>query len=101
VLEQAGALAGLGGRHRRRQVDEPARVDGEAAHGLERGAAFSARDADVGAQARLDRALAEHVAEVEDVVVGLLGGLFGPGSQGAGGLAVHGARGHDDSSSSG
>jgi hypothetical protein len=46
-----------------------------------------------GAQAGRDRAAAEQVAEVEEVVVGLLGGLFGGGSQRAGGLAVDGAGG--------
>jgi hypothetical protein len=69
VLEQAGALAGLARRHRRREVDEPARVDGEAAHDLEGGGAVVGGDAEVGAQAGRDRALAEQVGEVEEVVV--------------------------------
>ena len=53
------------GRHRRRQVDQPSRVDREAAHHLERRGRVLLADRDGAGQARLDDALARDVVDVE------------------------------------
>src|SRR5207249_9997008 len=61
MLEQAGFLAGLRGRDGGRQVDEPFRVDGEAADHLERGYRVFLADGDATREPGRDQALAEHV----------------------------------------
>ena len=60
------------GRHRRRQVDQPLRVGGEPAHHLQRRGGVLLADRDVAVQPRRDDPLAEHVLDVEQVVVRLL-----------------------------
>ncbi len=72
MLEQAGFVAGLGGRHCRRKIDEPFGIGGEAAHDFERGHGVFFADGDVGMQPRSDEALADYVCEIEKVVVSLL-----------------------------
>ena len=67
MLEELPFGRGVGRRHGRRQVDEPARVDGEAAHHLEGGRGVLAADGDAAVQAGGDDPLAEHVADVEQV----------------------------------
>ena len=73
MLEQAGGVAGLAGRHGRRQIDQPLRVDGESAHDFERGRRVFFADRDLAAQAGRDDPLAEYIFGVEQVVTGLLG----------------------------
>ena len=72
MLEQVGLLARLARRHRRRQIDEPPGVGGEAAHHLQGRARVLFADRDVALQARLDEALAQHVVDVQHIVVLLL-----------------------------
>ena len=69
VLEVLSFRGGVGRGHGRRQVEEPARVDGEAAHHLESGRGVLLADGDAAVQSRADDALAEHVADVEQVAV--------------------------------
>ena len=74
MLEQA-----LGGRrctrgHGRRQVDEPARVDGEAGHRLERGGAVLRADRHAPGDARVQPQRPGDVVEVEQCVALLLAG---------------------------
>ena len=55
-------------RHRRRQVQQPARVDRESAHHLERGRRVLLGDREPAHQPGLDPALAEHVLDVQLLV---------------------------------
>ena len=80
MLEEAGGFAGLARGHRRRQIDQPAGVDGEPAHHLERGRRVFFTDRDVAAQAGRNESLAEHVIGIEQIVAGLLGGQRGSAS---------------------
>ena len=67
VLEQTGLRRGRRRAHRRRQVEQPVRVDGEAAHHLQRrGGAFGGHG-DPAVVARRNDALACDVAELEQV----------------------------------
>ena len=66
VLEQVGPLRGRRRRHRRRQVDQPARVDREAAHHLQRRGRVLLADADGARQPGLDDPLAGDVGDVEE-----------------------------------
>ncbi len=100
VLQQVGLLAGLARRHGRRQVDQPFGIGGEAAHHLQRRGGVLFADGHVAAQARLDDALAEHVVDVQHIVVFLLHRQFGRLAcrhlEGPRRLVVRSARGHRD-----
>ena len=65
VLEHVRPLRRRGRRHRGRQVDQPARVDGEAAHDLERRRGVLLAHGDGAGEPRLDDALAGDVLDVE------------------------------------
>ncbi len=65
VLEHPRHLGGGRRGHRRREVDQPARVGGEAAHHLEGGSGVLLTDRHRAAEAGRHDALAEHVAHVE------------------------------------
>ena len=67
--------------HRRRQVDEPARVDGEAGHRLERGGAVLRADRHASGDARVQPQRSGDVVEVEQRVALLLAGGAGGGPQ--------------------
>ena len=72
MFEQAWHGRRLAGRHRGRQIDQPFRVGGKAAHDLQRGRGVRLADRDVASQAGADDPLAEHVLCVEHFVVNLL-----------------------------
>ena len=72
VLELGPVRRGRAGGHRRRQVDEPARIDREAAHDLERGERVLLRYRHRPTEAALDTELLGEVVEVEESVVVLL-----------------------------
>jgi hypothetical protein len=95
MLEQIGTLGGRGRRHRRRQVDEPPRIGGEAAHDLERRGGVLLADRHGAGQARLDDPLAGDVVDVEDegrpAVVGARCRVLGRQER-LGGLVVGAAR---------
>ena len=71
VLEQVVAARGRDRGHRRREVGEPARVQGEPAHHLERAGGVLLLDGDPAVVGGLDDPLAEDVGEVELVGVAL------------------------------
>ncbi len=93
MLEQARGGAGFAGGHGGRQIDQPARVDGESAHHFQRGRCVFLTNRDGAAQAGCDDPLAEHIIGVEQVIAGLLGGERGLGrlleQERAGRLAVN------------
>ena len=65
MLEQVGPRRGRGRRHRRRQVDEPARVGREAAHDLQRGGRVLRLDRDGAGEPRAHDPLAGDIVDVE------------------------------------
>ena len=74
ALEPLALGRGGAGGHRRRQVDQPARIDGEPAHHLERREAVLFGDLDRPPEARLDPHLGGVIVEIEKPVVVLLRG---------------------------
>lgn len=72
VLQQVLVLAGLRGRHRRRQMDQPLRIPRKPAHHLQRWDGVLFPDRDLWLETRVDQSLACHICEVQDVVVLLL-----------------------------
>ena len=73
VLEQIRAGGGRDRAHRRRQVQQPARVDREPAHHLERRGRVLLPDADPPLVARLDDPASGHVADVEHLGLAVSG----------------------------
>lgn len=67
VFEEVRAVGGGRGGHGRRQVDQPAGVDGEPTHHLERGGGVLGPDRDLRLQPGVDDALAEHIGGVEEL----------------------------------
>jgi hypothetical protein len=67
VFEDVGTGGGGRRRHGRREVDQPAGVDGEAAHDLERRGRVLCADGDARLEAGVDDALAEHVGGVKQL----------------------------------
>ena len=81
VLEQLRAVRGRDRAHRRRQVEQPARVDREPAHHLERGRRVLLPDADPPQVARLDDPASGHVGDVEHLGLTVSGRRPGPRSR--------------------
>ena len=67
VLEQTRSRRGGHRAHRRRQIDQPPRVDREPAHHLQRGRGVLGANADALLVRSLDDPAAGHVGDVEDV----------------------------------
>ena len=72
MLQQVGLLAGLTRRHRGRQVNEPLRVHGEAAHHFERGDGVFFANGQVAVQLGFNNALADDIINVENIILRLL-----------------------------
>lgn len=90
VLEVVGARGRRDGAHRRRQVRQPARVDGEATHHLERTGGVLGADADPAVVPGLDDLLAGDVLDREEPgdATGRGGGDGGPPGRTGGSSAV-------------
>ncbi|RFC52732.1 MAG: hypothetical protein DVB22_000315 [Verrucomicrobia bacterium] len=73
VFQQAVAAAGGARRHGGREVDEPFRIGGEAAHDFEGGGGVFLADGDIAVPFRANDPLADDVLDIEHVVVLLLG----------------------------
>ena len=74
VLEKSRPARRFAGRHRRREVNQPFRIGGEAAHHLQRRRRVLLANCHAVVQPGGDEALASHVGEVQHVVMLLLGG---------------------------
>jgi hypothetical protein len=66
----------------RRQIDEPFRVGGEAAHGFQRGRGILFSNRDRTMQPGIDDPFPKHVFHVEQIIVTLLRGELGNGRRG-------------------
>ena len=100
VLQQARLPAGFRGRHGRRQINQPLRIDREPAHHFQGGDRVFFSDRDVAVQPRADQPLAKDALDVQQIVLLLLRRqcrraiLFR--QERAGRLVVGAGRGHRD-----
>src|SRR6202167_6275426 len=72
IFEIVGASRGFTRRHRRRQIDEPMGIGGEAAHDLQCRNRMLFSDGDIALQPRLYKTLASDVFQIEYVIEFLL-----------------------------